>query len=260
MKVQLLPSTIGGDAEHQLLSSYLIDDQICLDAGSIGFHFDLSLQLGVKHLFITHCHSDHLASLPIFLDTHFGEGAEEPVPLVIYAEESTAEAIKEDILNDRHWPDFLRINQEEKLGLLEIQIIQEEEPISVLGYKITPVRVDHIVDTLAFVVEKGGQSFALVTDTCPTDRIWEVCSQLQGLGLVILELSFPDRMQWLATISKHLTTSEFAREREKLKSADDCRFLAVHLKPNQFEEIRAELENQHLPGVEVMRTGREYQI
>ncbi|MGB1396664.1 MAG: MBL fold metallo-hydrolase [Planctomycetota bacterium] len=260
MKVQLLPSTVGVAAEHQLLSSYLIDETLCLDVGSLGFHSNLDLQLGVKHLFITHCHSDHLASLPIFLDAHFGEGADEPVPVVIHAEESTARAIREDVLNDRHWPDFFRINDEQGMGLLEMHILEEEKPVSVGDYRITPVRVDHIVDTLAFIVEKDGAAFALVTDTGPSDRIWEVCEKIPGLSLVILELSFPDRMQWLAEISKHLTTSDFVQERSKLPQADDCRFLAVHLKPNQFAEIKSQLESHQLPGVDVMVPGHNYEV
>ncbi len=260
MRVQLLPSTVGGLAKHQLLSSYLIDDQICLDAGSIGFHSNLELQLGVKHIFITHCHSDHLASLPVFLDVHFGEWAEEPVPVVIHAEESTARAIREDILNDRHWPDFFRINDEQEMGLLELNIIEAEKPVEVSGYRITPVRANHIVDTLAFVVEKDGHSFALVTDTAPSDRIWEICAQAPGLSLVILELSFPDRMQWLAELTKHLSTTDFIAERGKLPTADDCRFLAVHLKPNQFDEIKTQLESHRLPGVEVMIPGHDYEF
>ena len=260
MKVQLLPSTVSGSAEHQLLSSYLIDDCICLDAGSIGFHSDLDLQLGIKHLLITHCHRDHLARLPSFLDAHFGEGAEDPVPVVIHAEASTAKAIRDDILNDRHWPDFFRINEEQGMGLLEMNIIEAEKPICIGEYQITPVRVDHIVDTLAFVVEKDGASFALVTDTGPSDKIWEVCEQTPGLSLVILELSFPDRLQWLAEVSKHLSTSDFVNERSKLAKAEDCRFLAVHLKANQFSEIKTQLESHQLPGVEVMVPGHDYEV
>jgi len=254
----LIPSTVGGSGKHQLLSSFLIDEKICVDAGSIGFHLDLNLQLSVKHIFLTHGHSDHLASLPIFLDAHFGEGSEDPIPVVIHADEATSKTIMEDVLNDRHWPDFFRISEENNLGMIELRRVIPGEVLEIEGYKITPVRVDHVVDTLAYVVEKDGSALAVVTDTGPTDEIWEVCSKIKGLNTVILELSFPDSLQWLAEVSKHLTTSDFVKERAKLPGADGLRFLAVHLKVNQYDNIVRELNALELPGVEVMQPGVDY--
>lgn len=260
MRLQLLPSTVGGDGPAQLLSSYLVDDSICIDAGSIGFHTSLEMQLGVKHIFLTHSHSDHVASLPTFLDVQLGASNPEPPPITIYATEVTATDIRRDILNDRHYPDFLRICEEMGQDLLRLEIIKPGVPVEVDGKRVTAIPVDHVVETVAYVIEDAASACAIVTDTGPTSEIWQRCHEVQGLSTVVLELAFPRRLQWLADASKHLTPDTFVEERQKAPDPDQLQMLAVHLKANQYDEIVSELEELSLPGVEVMKSGFDYQV
>jgi hypothetical protein len=67
-------------------------------------------------------------------------------------------------------------------------------------------------------------------------------------------------LQWLADASKHLTPSTFKSNRAKAPDPDQLRFLAVHLKSNQYNEIVEELAALSLPGVEVMESGLDYQV
>ena len=260
MRLQLLPSTIGGVGPAQLLSSYLINQHICIDAGSIGFHAELSQQLAVKHVFITHSHSDHVASLPAFLDAHFGVGIDSEDPVTVYGTETTISSLRMDMLNDRHWPDFIRICAESGRDLVRLQVIEEGVPVQIEGLMITAIAVDHIVDTVAYIIEDDISACAIVTDTGPTDEIWQRCHQVKGLTTVALECAFPDRLQWLADASKHLTPTTFKADRAKAPDPDQLRFLAVHLKLNQYDEIVEELAALSLPGLEVMKSGLDYQV
>jgi len=260
VRLQLLPSTIGGVGPAQLLSSYLIDQHICIDAGSIGFHADLSQQLAIQHLFITHSHSDHVASLPTFLDAHFGVDGDFDVPVTIYGTETTIASLRQDMLNDRHWPDFIRICEESGRDLVRLHVIEEGVAVQVEGITITAIPVDHIVETVAYIIEDDQSACAIVTDTAPTDQIWNRCHQVKGLTTVVLECAFPERLRWLADASKHLTPSTFKADRAKAPDPDQLRFLAVHLKSNQYNEIVEELAALSLPGVEVMESGIDYQV
>ncbi len=260
MRLQLLPSLIGGEGRAQLLSSYLIGERICIDAGSIGFQSDLDQQLEVRHIFITHSHSDHVASLPTFLDAHFGVDADSETPVTIYATETTAASLRQDLLNDRHWPDFIRLSDESGKDLMRLQVIEAGTPVEVEGVRITAVPVDHIVETVAYIVEDDSSACAIITDTGPTDEIWQRCHDVAGLTTVVLESAFPSRLQWLADVSKHLTPTTFQTERAKAPHPDQLKLLAVHLKANQYDEIVEELIALSLPGVEVMEPGREYQV
>ncbi len=73
MRVELLPSSVPA-SEAQFLVSFLIDDTVAIDAGSLGLLADLDRQRGVRHVFLTHEHVDHIASLPIFLENVYDPG------------------------------------------------------------------------------------------------------------------------------------------------------------------------------------------
>jgi phosphoribosyl 1,2-cyclic phosphodiesterase len=63
MKVELLPSSIPA-TEAQFLVSFLVNDMVAVDAGPLGLLSDLARQERVRHVFITHEHLDHIATLP----------------------------------------------------------------------------------------------------------------------------------------------------------------------------------------------------
>ena len=65
MKVQLLPSNVARPYDCQTLTSFLVNDRLVIDGGSIGFSLNPQDQLGIQHFVVTHTHADHIASLPI---------------------------------------------------------------------------------------------------------------------------------------------------------------------------------------------------
>ncbi len=73
MKVTLVPSSIATGDEHpsQYLISYLINDALAIDAGSLGLYGTPQQQAMIKHVLITHTHIDHTATLPIFLENAY---------------------------------------------------------------------------------------------------------------------------------------------------------------------------------------------
>ena len=66
MRVELLPSSLP-PSDLQFLVSFLVNDAVAIDAGPLGLLADLDRQRRVRHVFLTHEHIDHLATLPIFL-------------------------------------------------------------------------------------------------------------------------------------------------------------------------------------------------
>jgi hypothetical protein len=55
--------------------------------------------------------------------------------------------------------------------------IQSETTIEIDGVKITPIALDHIVPALGFILEDDEAAIAIVSDTSPTNRIWEVINE-----------------------------------------------------------------------------------
>ncbi|MEY3172683.1 MAG: hypothetical protein RLZZ436_596 [Planctomycetota bacterium] len=255
MKVEMLPSTLGGPSAMQFSMSLLINDELAIDAGTLGFLWPLDRQRRVQHVFLSHSHADHLASLPMFLDNVY-----EPVDACpqIHAGRETQHCLQKHIFNDVLWPDFIRLSAEEKPFLSLCELISEVPVKLSRGSTVTPVLLNHTIPTFGFIVEDSTATVAFVSDTGPTDRIWEVLRQRPGLAAVFLECSFPDRLEWLAEKSGHLCPRLFALELKKLPL--HVPLLVYHLKPAFQQLISTELGALQRPGLQLAVSGHVYEF
>lgn len=237
MKVRVVPSSVTDGAGRRAfyLSSYVIDEAVAIDAGGLGLLGDIDAMLRVTDVFLTHSHADHIASLPIFLETVFDSGR---APVTIHASDETLDCLRRDVFNDRVWPDFVGMS-DRGLPFLRLQRIETERPVDLHGLRFTPVLVDHVVPTHGFIIEGPGVAIAMPSDTGPTYRFWDIARSIENLRAVFLEASFPASLTWLAKLSKHLTAESFADEAAKL--GRHTRFIAVHIKPRFYDEVVAEL-------------------
>ena len=54
MHIQLIGSDSGGSGRYQYLTSYLLNNSIAIDAGSLGLFGSPQQQAGVKHVLLSH--------------------------------------------------------------------------------------------------------------------------------------------------------------------------------------------------------------
>jgi ribonuclease BN (tRNA processing enzyme) len=121
------------------------------------------------------------------------------------------------------------------------------------------VPVQHTVPTHGYLVEDNTGAVLFTSDTGPTEKVWEVANSTRRLRAVIVEVSFPTRMQAVADISRHLTPSTLALELAKLRS--DVPVYLYHFKPPYVDELRAEIAALHFPHpVEELRQGDVYRF
>lgn len=253
MQVTLVPSSVDGrGSKLQFLSSYLLNDTVAIDAGCLGFHRTPKEQAQIKHLFITHTHLDHVASLPMFLsNTYTGDGD----CVTLYGSEVVLECLRRDLFNDRLWPDFVRLSAEGP-PFLKLRTLLPGRPVECDGLRLTPEAVDHLAPTLGFLVEDAGAAIVVTSDTGPTQAIWDLANRAADLKAVFLEASFPNAMSQLAHAARHLTPALFAREVRKVTRP--VRFIAVHISPAGRGQIVKELKALGIPGLEIGRFGRPY--
>ena len=252
MKVEFLPSTVGTVATKQFCISTVVNDTIAIDAGSLGMLWPIERQIQIEQIFLSHSHLDHIASLPLFLDNVYRLRPDCPS---VYACEETLQCLREDVFNDRLWPDFVQLSEQES-PFLELRTIQPEVPVKLRGLTVTPVPLNHIVATMGFILQDANSSVAVVSDTGPTQRIWEVLADTKNLRAVILDCSFPNSHRWLADKSGHLCPELFVEEIRRLP--DSMPVIAYHLKPCFFAEIEHELKAIRRANLEIGVTGREY--
>jgi ribonuclease BN (tRNA processing enzyme) len=250
----LVPSSVSGTgaAAHQYASSYLLNDTVVIDAGSIGYYGAPKDQARVRHVLLTHSHIDHVGSLPIFVENSY-EGKADSV--IVYGSDAVLDVVQKDIFNDRVWPDFPNLSRPEA-PFLRLARLEAYRPVECDGLRLTPVPVDHVVPTFGFLVEDAHGAVMFSSDTGPTEAIWQAANRLAHLKAVFLEVTFPDSMAQLAEVSKHLTPATFAREVAKLRVP--ARVIAVHIKPTYYEQVVAELLALGLPNIEIRQVGHSY--
>ena len=254
MKLTLIESSVGPGPRQQILASYLVNEAVVIDAGSVGFFSPLDVQKRIRHVFISHSHIDHIASLPIFVDNVYEPGPDCPT---VHASRHTVSCLQSDIFNDRLWPDMVRLSMQES-PFLRFSESTSETTVDAGSVRVTPVLLNHLVPTFGFIIADDNAAIAIVSDTSPTDRIWEVINQTPNLKAVFLEASFPNNMEWLAERAMHLTPSLFGAELQKLEH--DVPVIAVHIKTAYDEQVRSELQAMNLPQVEIAEPGRVYEF
>ena len=252
MKVNILGSSIGGQVSQQYAISYIINDVVAIDAGCLGFAWPLKVQKDVKHVFLSHSHSDHIASLPLFVENVYEPGPNCPV---IFGNPSVLECLQDDVFNNRVWPNFIALGKIET-PFLDLKPFDAGDQITLGDLTITAVAVDHIVPTLGFIVEDAESAVVFGCDSGPTDRLWELANQNPKLKAVYLEASFPNAMEWLAKVSKHLTPEMFLAEYRKLDT--EVTVVAIHIKAAFREQVIHELLELKLPRLEIGTANHPY--
>lgn len=251
MKIHIVPSSVGESSRHQILATYLINDSVAIDAGVLGLLSPLEAQRRVRHVFLSHSHLDHLATMPIFIDNVYVPGPECPS---VWGSPQVLETLQRDVFNDRLWPDMIRLSGEES-PFLRLETLSAEQPVEVEGLRITPIELKHVVPAFGFLVEELATKAAVlfVSDTGPTERIWEVANQTPGLQGIFLEASFPNSMRWLADKAAHLTPELFRDELAKLRRPVPVH--VIHVKLAFEAKILNELRALQLPNLVVAEPG-----
>jgi len=250
MKFRIVPST--ADGRVQLLTSYLINDTLAIDAGAIAVGLSREEQLRVRSIIITHTHLDHIFSLPLYLTDLFEEIRE---PVRLYATRSDFDALRQYIFNHRVWiPVDLMKNDE--VDLISFQPISPGESFYAEGLKVTPVEVTHTIPTHGLVVEDDRCALLFTSDTGATENIWRTPIERDKLRAIFIDLSFPDRLTELARVSQHHSPATLLEEMSKMRP--DTPIYAVHVKAAYRDEVVEEIESLNNPRIIVTEVGREY--
>jgi cAMP phosphodiesterase len=234
MRIQVLGGH-GGLARGFSATSFLIDHKLLIDAGAVASTLSVEDQAKIDNILISHAHLDHTKDLAFLCDNCFGQKS---MPFQVFTHDTVKKIIKTHLLNDIVWPDFT-ILPSPKNPTMEIHAVNPEELLNIGKYKITPVKVQHPLDAMGFIIDDGEGSVLFTVDTGPTERIWEVAKKITNLKAIFTEVSFPNRMQQVATISDHHTPQSLKAELDKMPA--HIPIVLTHLKPHFKFEIMQEI-------------------
>jgi cAMP phosphodiesterase len=244
----------GGSAPGALLSCYLVDEVLAVDAGALTTALDIPAQRRVQDVLLTHGHLDHVWTLPLFLANRFGGP---PVPCRLYGSSYTLDTVREHLFNDRIWPDFTE-SVREKVPLVQFVAVDPGSTVRILQYEVTAVPLVHAVPCQAYLLRRGGKSLLACGDTYGVDGLWAFASRAKDLAAVMIECSFPSRYDGLAKASLHLTPKLLGEELKKLEAKVPV--LVTHIKPEDKAEVLAEIQALHDPRVRVLEQGEKIDL
>lgn len=226
--------SIGG--QQNRTTSFLVDQDILIDAGTGVGDLSLAELTLIDHIFVTHSHLDHVNSIAFFLDS---VGALRPKPVTVYATGPTIETLKRNLFNWDVWPDFTVIPTPEQPSL-RYEEIEVGETVVLNGRKITALPAIHTVPAVGYQLDSGKGSLVFTGDTGPNDALWSVVNRIENFKYLIIETSFSDKDRQLAELSKHLCPSTLAEELAKLTRPAEV--YITHLKPSEIELTMQEIE------------------
>ena len=100
--------SIGG--QQNRTTSFLVDQNILVDAGTGVGDLSLAELTLIDHIFVTHSHLDHVNSIAFFLDS---VGALRPKPVTVYATGPTIAILKKNLFN---WATITQALQARRCG------------------------------------------------------------------------------------------------------------------------------------------------
>ncbi len=237
MKLRVLGCS-GGIGGNFRTTSLLLDHDVLIDAGTGLGDLSLAEMSVIDHVFVTHSHLDHIACLPLLVDS---VGFMRDKPLVIHATAETLEILQQHVFNWEIWPDFAEIPNLNQ-PVMRYEEIKIGETVEVGGRKLTPLPVNHVVPAVGFRIDSGQASLAFSGDTTTCDELWDAINQIPNLRYLIVETAFSDAEKELAVLSKHLCPSMLAEELNKLKL--DPEIYITHLKPGEVELTMREISER----------------
>lgn len=237
MQVRIIGGS-GGVTKSTSATSYLIDDSLLIDAGSVASGLEIDEQLKLDHILISHAHLDHTKDLAFICDNCFGMRKE---PFKVYSHKTTIKAIKDHLFNDVIWPDFSKLPNETS-PIMTFNELNSKKEIRLGDYRILPVHVHHPGDALGFIIEnqKEDTSILFTQDTKATDAIWEAAKSFKNLKAIFTEVSFPDSLQAVADVSDHHTPSTMKEEIKKMPAG--VPIYLGHLKPNYHDDLNKQIQ------------------
>lgn len=244
----------GGETPKHRTSAFVLDGKLAIDAGALTSGLDLRAQCKLEAVLVSHAHLDHVRDLATIADNRTQMGMP---PLLVVGTAMTLGVLRKHFFNDLVWPDFTKIPTAQAPAIRYFPL-EPEQPTDVAGYRVRAVLVSHTIETCAFIVEKKRKALIYSGDTGPTDRLWELAAELPKIDALLMEVSFPDEQQRLATISGHHTPQTLGKELEKLSSPKDVPTLLYHIKP--VFQAKVERECARIKGVNltVLDLGDEY--
>lgn len=257
MQIRVLGCS-GSIAAGSRTTSFLLDDDVLIDAGTGVGDLTLDEMAAIDHIFVSHSHLDHVLSIGLLADSVTRKRHARSLPAVqVHALPATIDALRTHVFNGLIWPDFTRLPHPDH-PVLRFSPVQVGDVIALGRRRIEVLPALHTVPAVGYAVWRdgppAGPAWVFTGDTGPNPALWQRLAKMH-IGTLVIETAFRDDEQDLAGISKHLCPQMLGRELANLQSPTQV--LITHIKPGEVDAVMSEIEAQATPHrISAMATGQ----
>jgi len=244
----------GGETPRHRTSAFILNERLAIDAGSLTSGLEVDAQAKIEGCLVSHAHLDHIRDLATLADNRCQLAC---APLIVAGTRETIRILREHFFNNELWPDFATIPTPQTPTIRYLEL-SPEVPATVAGCEVRAVMVSHTIESAAFIIDTKAGSIAYSGDTGPTDRLWTLLDESPDIRALLMEVSFPDREQRLATVSGHHTPRTLHADLKKLRRPQDLPTLLYHIKPVFQAEVERECAKLEGVNLEVMKIGDQF--
>jgi Cft2 family RNA processing exonuclease len=158
----------GGIGGSLRTTSFLVDHDVLIDAGTGVGDLTLAELKQIDHIFVTHSHLDHVTSIPFLVDS---VGGMRSAPLTVHATRETIDILRAHLFNWKLWPDFTEIPTREA-PYLRFAPVGLGDTVDLQGRKFRPLPANHVVPAVGFHLDSGKGSLVFTGDTTVCDALW----------------------------------------------------------------------------------------
>ena len=242
MQIRVLGCS-GSIAAGSRTTSFLLDDDILVDAGTGVGDLTLDELARIDHVLVTHAHLDHVLAIALLADSVTRRRrAERRPPIDVHALPETLDALRAHVFNGVIWPDFTRLPSRDAPILRFVPLAVGER--LTLGRERRDVEVlpaVHTVPAVGYAVFGAEGAWVFTGDTGPNDALWQRLRELRVAALVV-ETAFGDDERALAALSSHLCPAELRLGLARLDTPADV--YITHIKPGEVDAVMTEIGAQ----------------
>ena len=240
MQIRVLGCS-GSIAAGNRTTSFLLDDDVLIDAGTGVGDLTLDEMVRVDHIFVTHSHLDPVLAIGLLADsvTRRRHAAQRP-PVVVHALPATIAALQSHVFNGVIWPDFTRL-PDAAHPVLALQPLAVGEVLALGRHRIEVLPASHTVPAVGYAVHGSGGAWVFTGDTGPNPALWARLRSLP-VAVLVIETAFRDDEHALATVSQHLCPSQLQRELEGFEQPAEV--YITHIKPGEMDAVMTEVGAQ----------------
>ena len=241
MRIRVLGCS-GSIAAGSRTTSFLVDHDVLIDAGTGVGDLTLDEMTQIDHIFVTHSHLDHVLAIGLLADSVTRARRSRGRPAIqVHALAPTLAALRTHIFNGVIWPDFTRLPDtiNPVLSLVPFELGQ---CVDAGQARVEVLPAAHTVPAVGFGVtarerpETGAWVFT--GDTGPNPALWARLAVLKVHSLII-ETAFRDDEHALADISRHLCPKRLRSELAELREPTDV--FITHIKPGEVDAVMSEI-------------------